>query len=822
MTATTILLTRITPKNETISFAYDAVHHLLSKTLPGSQVTSYLYDLAGNLTNVMDPDSVLAMTYDQAKRLTSVKTAGSPHQPTVSLGYAYDANGNRLTLADGIKTTSYHYDGLNRLTGLGDGVTLPPPTASLVAWWTGDGTAADAQGTNSGILQNGVSFAAGLAGQAFQFDGVDDEIGFTSTVGRFGFQATVDLWIKTTSTRRETIMSDRLTCTVTSPANAASWELQLQPNGTASVAVAGPDAGAGTTFVSGGVATTQRVNDGQWHRLGVVRNGTELRLYRDGQLEGFWNFLNGPPLLTSLPAGGLRIGSGGCGTSPFTGQLDEITMADRAWTVAELQAPRTQEQPVASYVYDALSRRTSLTLPNGIQTTYTYDPASQVTNILHQIVASATQINKADYLYNGVGNRTSLTDRRGSQTFGYDQLDRLTSASHPMLATPQSFAYDPVGNRTTNNSTVNAGNQLTADATHSYQYDDNGNLTRKTLLATGNYTQYTYDAENRLTKVEDFVAGNPTAAFTSTYRYDGLGRRIQKTLSTQSSALSTSYVYDGEDILLEYDGANTLQARYTHGPGIDEPIAVTKGANTYFYHQDGLGSVTDLTDSAGATAKSYSYDAYGTILESPGTVDQPYTYTGREFDAETGLYYYRARYYDAMTGRFLQNDPIGFRGGDVNLFSYVRNNPSNFIDPKGTIAFLPVLPFIPPLVEAGINAGVIVGGLVGGAAIGDYIFDHIFRQKETKPADNSGAQVGSGERVISKPCPPDDPCDKKVSNQEIRRLQKGKINIHELKSGFGAPPSRFDLFKCRNGDIVIKRKGSKDIVEYTDFNINSF
>ncbi|MFZ1675344.1 MAG: hypothetical protein WAT82_18425, partial [Nitrospira sp.] len=112
-------------------------------------------------------------------------------------------------------------------------------------------------------MRNGVAFAAGLAGQAFQFDGVDDEIGFTSTVGRFGFQATVDLWIKTTSTRRETIMSDRLTCTVTSPANAASWELQLQPNGTASVAVAGPDAGAGTTFVSGGVATTQRVNDGQ-------------------------------------------------------------------------------------------------------------------------------------------------------------------------------------------------------------------------------------------------------------------------------------------------------------------------------------------------------------------------------------------------------------------------------------------------------------------------------------------------------------------------------------------------------------------------------
>ncbi len=319
-----------------------------------------------------------------------------------------------------------------------------------------------------------------------------------------------------------------------------------------------------------------------------------------------------------------------------------------------------------------------MTLPNGTQTTYTYDPASQVTNILHQLTATSTQINKADYLYNGVGNRTSLTDKRGAQAFGYDNLDRLTSASHPLLGTAQSFAYDPVGNRTTAGNITNAGNQLTADATHTYQYDDNGNLTRKTVLATGNYTQYTYDAENRLTKVEDFVAGNATAAFTSTYRYDGLGRRIEKVANGQTKR----YIYDGEDILLEYDGANTLQARYTHGPGIDEPIAVTKGGNTYFYHQDGLGSVTDLTDSAGATAKSYSYDAYGNILESPGSLDQPYMYTGREFDSESGLYYYRARYYASAIGQFIQPDPIRLAGG-INLYRYVANNPSNFRDPMG-------------------------------------------------------------------------------------------------------------------------------------------
>ncbi|MFO0697905.1 MAG: RHS repeat-associated core domain-containing protein [Nitrospira sp.] len=309
---------------------------------------------------------------------------------------------------------------------------------------------------------------------------------------------------------------------------------------------------------------------------------------------------------------------------------------------------------------------------------FRYDPASQVQQILHQLGATGPTINQAAYTYNGVGNRESLTDRRGVQSFGYDSLDRLTSASHPLLGTPQAFTYDPVGNRTTAGNVTNAGNQLTADSTHSYQYDDNGNLIRKTLLATGNYTQYTYDAENRLVKVEDFVAGNPTPAFTSSYRYDGLGRRIEKVANGQTRR----YIYDGEDILLEYDGTNTLQARYTHGPGIDEPIAVTKGSATFFYHQDGLGSVTDLTDSAGATAKSYAYDAYGNILESPGTIEQPYTYTGREFDSESGLYYYRARSYDSIIGRFIEKDPIGL-AADVNTYSYVGNDPVNWIDPQG-------------------------------------------------------------------------------------------------------------------------------------------
>lgn len=121
---------------------------------------------------------------------------------------------------------------------------------------------------------------------------------------------------------------------------------------------------------------------------------------------------------------------------------------------------------------------------------------------------------------------------------------------------------------------------------------------------------------------------------------------------------------------------------------VGEGTATTPVANgTLFYHHDGLGSVTELTNSTGAVAKAYAYDAYGNILESSGTVNQSYTYTGRELDSETGLYYYRARYYDPTTGRFSQKDLIGFVSGDLNLYRYVFNRPLALRDPSGFASF---------------------------------------------------------------------------------------------------------------------------------------
>jgi RHS repeat-associated protein len=218
-----------------------------------------------------------------------------------------------------------------------------------------------------------------------------------------------------------------------------------------------------------------------------------------------------------------------------------------------------------------------------------------------------------------------------------------------------------------------AANELLNVNAATYTYDLNGNRTQKIDGSTS--TAYTYDDENRLVRVE--ITGSTTTVIT--YAYDPFGRRIEKNVN----GTITRYLYDQQAVILEYDQAGTVQTRYTHGPGIDEPLAMEKNSLMYYYHADGLGSIVALTNTSGGVAQRYNYDAFGNITSGAPTVMQPYTYTAREYDPETGLYFYRTRYYDPKAGRFLTRDPIGFEGGDVNLYSYVQNNPINKIDPLG-------------------------------------------------------------------------------------------------------------------------------------------
>jgi RHS repeat-associated protein len=173
---------------------------------------------------------------------------------------------------------------------------------------------------------------------------------------------------------------------------------------------------------------------------------------------------------------------------------------------------------------------------------------------------------------------------------------------------------------------------------------------------------------------------------------DYLGRRVSRTIYGAPN-ITIKYAYDGDRIIAEYDGSGTLLRKFVYGPGIDEPICLIEVAESnavYYYHFDGLGSVVALSDVNSVLVERYTYDVFGrpTIRDANGTelaesaLANPYLFTGRAYDAETGLYYYRARYYDYATGRFLQPDPTGYTDG-LNLYAYVGNNPFGFVDPSG-------------------------------------------------------------------------------------------------------------------------------------------
>jgi RHS repeat-associated protein len=131
------------------------------------------------------------------------------------------------------------------------------------------------------------------------------------------------------------------------------------------------------------------------------------------------------------------------------------------------------------------------------------------------------------------------------------------------------------------------------------------------------------------------------------------------------------------------DQSGNVLARYTASQNIDEPLAELRSGTTTYYSQDGLGSVTSLTTSAGALGDPYTYDSFGEVAGSTGSIANRFQYTGREFDSETGLYYYRARYYDPSAGRFLNEDPLRYFAGGVNFYTYVGQNPVNLADPFG-------------------------------------------------------------------------------------------------------------------------------------------
>ncbi|MBI1187738.1 MAG: hypothetical protein GC206_10505 [Alphaproteobacteria bacterium] len=318
-------------------------------------------------------------------------------------------------------------------------------------------------------------------------------------------------------------------------------------------------------------------------------------------------------------------------------------------------------------------------------TAFTIDTDGRLGSLVHANVLGTLASYTFDY--DAADRLTRLTDPDGTTDYAYDATDQLTAADHRSSA-DEAYAYDLNGNRTSSGNSVGTNNQLLADETYRYAYDGEGRRIARTEIATGEVTRYVWDPRGRLVGVSETNATGTVVA-SVTFAYDALDRRISKAVDPDGDGPAVPtierFVYDGDQVALRFDGQGKLTNRTLYGPAVDMLLAEEDAAGTLTWAlTDHLGSVRDLVDSAGTRVGHITYDGFGQVVEATGrAADTPFGYTGREIDRETGLNYYRARYYDAAVGRFLSEDPLGFDAEDPNLTRYVGNAPTQRIDPMG-------------------------------------------------------------------------------------------------------------------------------------------
>ncbi|MFC2155802.1 RHS repeat-associated core domain-containing protein [Acidobacteriota bacterium] len=366
---------------------------------------------------------------------------------------------------------------------------------------------------------------------------------------------------------------------------------------------------------------------------------------------------------------------------------------------------RQDQETITDYAYIGKAyRMLSKQYGNGDAINFLYDQRRRMTTIDAKNSAQ-TLINKYVYGYNKVNMKTfeqRVHDSNNGDIFSYDEVYRLKNIkfNSPEPTVPETdqfekqktYLLDKVDNilkvvenqgeqtseiLTTSEDNQAKLNQYTTFDQWGLSYDDNGNTTQKGTQ------HFTYDYRNQLISAQDLST-------TVDYKYDPFGRRAEKIIDSNT----TKYLYHGNQVIEERDGSDQVLKQYIYGNGIDEVIRMDSFESgnpaPYYFHTDAIGSVTAITDNSGNLIERVSYDTFGmpTFTDPTGetistsTIDNEYLFQGRRYDKETNLYYYRARYYDPIMGRFLQTDPLGYQDS-MNMYQSFNTNPVNFVDPWG-------------------------------------------------------------------------------------------------------------------------------------------
>jgi RHS repeat-associated protein len=709
--------------NRTTSFDYDALNRLTQITDPLTHSTGFGYDANGNLTTVTDAlDRVTTYDYDRLNRQVSMVNALGDSTTTTydavgnvtaftdelnrttTFGYddrnlltqitdplghsttrGYDAVGNLKTLTDALNhTTQYDYDDLYRRTQV-----IDPTNRETVMTYDEMGNLLSLTDAANNVTTYSYDELDRLATETITVDstdltrtyGYDAASNLTSLIDRNGREHSYDYDELNRQTQEE-------------------W-LDDQANLLRTISF-GYDAASQLTSASDPDSTYTYTYDLAGHLETVDNTGTPgvpavVLIYGYDEVN---NLTSVTDTLNGTPAG----------TETFSyDDLNRVTQITQSGNgVADKRVNMT---------YDAASQLKELNRYSDLDgnllvadTTYDYDLAGRLTDLTHG--PAANPIADYGFSYDDANRLTQLVTPDGTSDYTYNDRDELTEADHTAQA-DEAYDYDATGNRTDH--TTGDHNRLQSDGTYDYQYDSEGNRTRRENIATGEVTEYTWDHRNRLTAVVTKDSGGAITKQVD-YTYDVYDRRITKTVDADGVGAGTAteehFVYDGEHISLVFDETGTQTQRYLHGPQIDQVLAEeTAAGDTQWALTDHQGSVRDVIDNSGAVLNHLVYDSFGQVTsESDPTVDFRFGYTGRELDAETDLMYYRARYFDPAAGTFVSEDPLGFGAGDENLYRYVFNSPTNFTDPSGQ-AFVLVAPGL--LVPIAIAVGVTTVSVAG-------------------------------------------------------------------------------------------------------------
>lgn len=355
-------------------------------------------------------------------------------------------------------------------------------------------------------------------------------------------------------------------------------------------------------------------------------------------------------------------------------------------SVAEVYSDTTNIG-IAGYLHDQNNRVTDMTYENGVVLTLNYDSKGREStrNYIHNALTLVYGAEVTEYDGQDNIRRETISRATGDifKEYFYDHQDRLTREDNN--GTLANWQYDTVGNWFTTDQNgvsetrlVNDDNEYSSITGKTPVYDQNGNMVSDGLQ------DYVYDWADRL--IEVWEGGQ----IITQYSYDALNRRVTKDM-TQTADVTT-YVYHDSQVLEEITNGS-LDITYVYGDYIDDPIMAVHQGNRYYFHKDRQFSIIAVTDSSANVVERYEYSAYGlmTIYDASdqvitdSTIGNPYGYTGRRFDKETGLWYYRNRMYSPELGRFMQRDPAGYVDG-MCLYAYVMNNPLKYFDPFGLTA----------------------------------------------------------------------------------------------------------------------------------------